>query len=445
MSDELDKTEYDDIYTLSDEEGKRNRRGLLNALLYLILAVVVVLTGAHGIMLVLSQTAGFELSGMGQDNGVVTMFLTAARISFPIIMEAAAVVAGIGFIQSRWRGTQRTYGAGIELAWLVFAGANMWSVFTLEMGGALQPWQLSWIQYGLPLSALVAGALTYMLLREDPDHKRQQERAATSEKIAGIRFRNFQKVMLSPEMMKIEQQMAYLQAVERLKQMGYTPAQIRFLTQHIPELSRDADGNGTPDILEITGNVPTPPQIPTEAPTNGASPNMRQLGFDAPNSPQGQRQADLPPAGNGRAPGNERPKASSRPVQPAPNPASSWDDDEPSATITFDGNYSSPHEFMTEEEFRQYWNDGMTPLERAQADLRRIEMEEAEQAGREWQAQHREQRREQMHQERLARIQERERQEQARQASAPPPPAPELPPTGSSGRVPGNGKEEPGK
>ena len=309
MSDELDKTEYDDIYTLSDQEGKRNKRGLLNALLYLILAIVVVLTGAHGIMLVLSQTAGFELSGMGQDNGVVTMFLTAARISFPIIMEAAAVVAGIGFIQSRWRGTQRTYGAGIELAWLVFAGANMWSVFTLEMGGALQPWQLSWVQYGLPLSALVAGALTYMLLREDPDHKRQQERAATSEKIAGIRFRNFQKVMLSPEMMKIEQQMAYLQAVQRLKEMGYTPDQIRFLTQHIPELNRDADGNGTPDILEITGNAPARPQIAPPAPTNGVNGHTGQMHLDAPRNAQsvtqGQQRSDLPPAGaSGRVPGN---------------------------------------------------------------------------------------------------------------------------------------------
>lgn len=62
----------------------------------------------------------------------------------------------------------------------------------------------------------------------------------------------------------------------------------------------------------------SPPQIPTEAPTNGASPNMRQLGFDAPgaaqSAPQGQQRSDLPLAGNGRAPGNERPKASSRPV-----------------------------------------------------------------------------------------------------------------------------------
>src|SRR5690606_12311218 len=109
----------------------------------------------------LSQTAGFELSGVAGDNGVVTAMLTAFRVSFPVIMELAAVVAGIGFIQSRWRGTQRTYGIGIELAWAIFAAANMMSVFTLEMGGSLQAWQMAWVQYGLPLSALVAGALTY--------------------------------------------------------------------------------------------------------------------------------------------------------------------------------------------------------------------------------------------------------------------------------------------
>ena len=58
--------------------------------------------------------------------------------------------------------------------------------------------------------------------------------------------------------------------------------------------------------------------IAPPTPTNGANGHPEQMHLDAPrnahNATQGQQRSDLPPAGNGRAPGSGRPKASSRPV-----------------------------------------------------------------------------------------------------------------------------------
>ena len=77
-----------DLYELTAEEGKRNAQGLINALLYLVLAAVVLITGAHAVMLVLSQTAAY--SG---GSSLVDTVLTAIRVTFPLLVELAAVVA----------------------------------------------------------------------------------------------------------------------------------------------------------------------------------------------------------------------------------------------------------------------------------------------------------------------------------------------------------------
>lgn len=242
--------DFDDLYELSDEEGKRNAQKAVSALLYLVLAAVVVITGAHAVMLVLSQTATFT-----GGNSLIDTILTVIRVAFPLIVELAAVVAGIGFIQARWRGAQKSVGFGIELIWLMFAAANMITFFAVERGQALQDWQVYWVQYGLPLSALVAGALTYTLVRVDPAHKRDTERAATAERVEAMRFRFFQKARLSPAMLNIERQRAFMQVVDDLRRQGYTESQIRFMISHTPELLADGDENGTPDVMQL-GNVP---------------------------------------------------------------------------------------------------------------------------------------------------------------------------------------------
>lgn len=238
--------ENDDLYELTAEEGKRNAQGLINALLYLVLAAVVLITGAHAVMLVLSQTAAY--SG---GSSLVDTVLTAIRVTFPLLVELAAVVAGIGFIKARWRGPQKAVGLGIELIWVTFAAANMITFFAIERGQALQSWQTMWVQYGLPLSALIAGSLTYTLMRVDPAHKRDQEHAATAERVNAMRFRYFQRARLSPAMLNIEKQRAFMMVVDDLRRQGYTEQQIRFMISHTPELMADGDENGAPDVLEL--------------------------------------------------------------------------------------------------------------------------------------------------------------------------------------------------
>ena len=263
--------ENEDLYELSGAEGKKNAQGLVTALLYLVLAAVVIITGAHAVMLVLSQTAAYT-AGTGS---LIDTVLTAIRVAFPLLVELAAVVAGIGFIQARWRGAQKSVGLGIELIWLTFAAANMITFFAVERGQALQSWQTMWVQYGLPMSALIAGALTYTLLRVDPSHKRDQERAATAERVDAMRFRFFQKARLSPAMLNIEKQRAFMMVVEDLRRQGYTEGQIRFMIQHTPELMADGDENGTPDVLQVASpevgqnTYNTPQVIPVARPVEG--------------------------------------------------------------------------------------------------------------------------------------------------------------------------------
>ena len=153
-------------YRLTDAEAKENAASGVKYLLYMVLAAVVIITAAHAIMLVLNQAAAFEAG-----SGLFGAILTGIRIAFPIIVEAAAVVAGVGFIKSQWRGGQKAVGFAIELVWFIFAAANMITLFAIERGQELQGWQASWIQYGLPLSALIAGVLAYALVRSDPEHK----------------------------------------------------------------------------------------------------------------------------------------------------------------------------------------------------------------------------------------------------------------------------------
>ncbi|HRQ14896.1 MAG TPA: hypothetical protein PK205_16455 [Promineifilum sp.] len=244
--------ENENMYELSDSEGKRNTRGIVTMLLYLVLAAVVIITGAHAVMLVLSQTSGFATGG-----GMIDAILTGIRVAFPLLVELAAVVAGIGFIQARWRGAQKTVGLGIELVWLIFAALNMITFFAVERGQALQTWQVNWIQYGLPLSALIAGSLTYVLMRVDPSHKRDQERAATAERVDAMKFKFRQRALLSPALLNIEKQRAFMQVIDELRRDGYSENQIRFMIQHTPELLSDGDENGVPDAMQI-GPSPAP-------------------------------------------------------------------------------------------------------------------------------------------------------------------------------------------
>lgn len=242
--------ENENDFLLTDQESKKAWKAVTTALLYLLLIIVVIVTAAHGIMVVLYST-DYSTGG-----GLTGAFLNMVRISFPVTVELAAIVAGLGFISSSWRKGQKGVAFGIEITWLIFAAANMITMFRIERNLPLETWQQNWISYGLPLSALIAGSLVYMLKRTDPDHKRADETAAAVEKDKMIKFSAWRDVSLSDEKRAIEKQKAWVDYVRVLKTRGYTDAQIRFMMQGVPQLMLDEDGNGTLDLLEAGDSVP---------------------------------------------------------------------------------------------------------------------------------------------------------------------------------------------
>jgi len=235
-------------FLLTDQEAMKTWKNMTTYLLYLLLMVVVIVTAAHGIMVVLHVSSESFSAG----SGLFGAFLNVIRISFPVTVELAAIVAGLGFIASYWRGSQKTIAFGIELTWLIFAAANMITMFAIERGLTLESWQVNWIGYGLPVAALVAGSLTYMLKRSDPDHKRRDEAASAKEKAAMLRFTARREVALSPQMRAIERQKAWVDHVNFLRMSGYSDEQVRFIMADTPELLVDGDADGVPDLLEGT-------------------------------------------------------------------------------------------------------------------------------------------------------------------------------------------------
>lgn len=242
-------------YLLTDQESRRGLRSATSMGLYALLLLVVIITAAHGIMLVLHESTAYDLGV-----GLFARTLNAVRIAFPITVEVAAVVAGLGFISSQWRKSQKAVGLGIELVWIVFAAANMITMFRIERGLVLETWQTGWVDYGLPLSALIAGILVYGLKRADPDHKRAAEVSAAVEKMRAQEFTLKREVALSPQMRQIERQRIYMNFVNQLRLSGrYTESQIEFILRDTPELLTDKNHNGVVDLLEDGAEQPAFP------------------------------------------------------------------------------------------------------------------------------------------------------------------------------------------
>jgi hypothetical protein len=260
----MDNFDFDDNvdFRLTNEEGKKNIKRLAMVGLYSLLAAVVIVTGAHAIMLVLSQAP----SAVGAENGLLTAFLNVIRVAFPVVVEGAAVVAALGFIGAKWRKGQKAAAFGIELVWVVFAAANMITFFRVERGLPLESWQVNWVNYGLPLSALIAGILTYSLTRTDPDLRRRDEETAAEEKIVMIQFAARRDVAISPQRQAIEKQRAWIDFIKLLQSKGYSQTQIRFMLQGVPELLVDSDKDGNIDLLEGEGEVTPQAAIPAATP-----------------------------------------------------------------------------------------------------------------------------------------------------------------------------------
>lgn len=234
----------DSNFRLTDQEAKEAARDMTTKALYVLLGAIVLITAGHGIMLVLLTSDALAFAGL---TGII---LNVIRVAFPVVTEWGAVVAGLGFINAKWRKGQKTVALLIEIVWVVFAAANMITVFAIERNQQLQGWQNSWISYGLPMSALIQAILVYSLKRTDPDAKRLNEEAAAMEEVKMIRFSAKRDVAISPQMKAIEKQKQWLEFVTHLRTLGYTEAQIRFILADTPQLLIDGNRNGTPDLLE---------------------------------------------------------------------------------------------------------------------------------------------------------------------------------------------------
>ncbi len=221
-------------YPLSADEDAKIATDNVTRLLYAVLGAVVVITAAHAVLLVINTTDSFTAT----DTGLFGTILNVIRVSFPVVVEIAAVAVCLGFIRSKWRGGQRGIGSQIEVAWLLFAAANMITFFTLERGEELAGWQLGWVRWGLPTSALIISAMTYRMLKADPAHRRANEEALATEKKTAAKFNARHAVMMSDAMMTIEERKVWRETVHELAAQGYDADEIAFMTDHIPSLQQ---------------------------------------------------------------------------------------------------------------------------------------------------------------------------------------------------------------
>lgn len=232
-------------------DSKQLIKRAANVGLWLTLLALLVVTSVHAVTLVTGEAA------IARAPGVVGWVFYGARIAFPVIVELCAVVVALGFSGRAWTGWQVWVGLAVELVWLVFAALNMLTAFAVERGAVLAGWQVSWIAVGIPLSALVAGTLTYVLKRVDPAELRALANAAASYFEEEMAFGITNAIKTGPQAQRVIEQRAWLDYIASLKLQGYSPTQIQFMLSHVPALSADGDGNGRPDLLDAS-TPPTP-------------------------------------------------------------------------------------------------------------------------------------------------------------------------------------------
>lgn len=221
-------------YPLEAEQSANVRVRTIKTLLYLAMLAAVLTTAAHAILLVMTTTEAF--SKAAQTGGLFYTILATLRVGWPVIIEIVAVGVGVGFLMGLWRGGQQSTGGAIEVLWALFAAANMITFFAIERGQELQGWQRAWVEYGLPLSALIVTIMTYRLLKNDPLFKRRNEEALGEERKRAAEHNARMAVKLSPEMQAVHARKVWREEVKALESEGYTPEEIAYVAAHIPEM-----------------------------------------------------------------------------------------------------------------------------------------------------------------------------------------------------------------
>ncbi len=265
---------------------------------WLLLGALALVTAVHAITLVQAHT---HLSATGGN------IFNIVRIGGVVLVELFAVVIAILLATHKLRAKQKPAAMAVEITWLVFAAVNLISSFAVEAGAAMPEFVTTWITYGLPVSALVMGALFYVVLRLDPDAGRADDEAELQEKFARIKHGARLEVMASPQMKAVIRQMTWQQLPPVVgRQMNLTEAQISALTGQAPQLL-DLNGNGVPDIREtqaaprqLAGLTAEQLQAAFDALTavgNSTHDTVRQSPAGKPNGPASK---PLPGQGDGR-------------------------------------------------------------------------------------------------------------------------------------------------
>lgn len=211
-------------FELSELETRESWQRFAIVAGWIFLFVLIVATGAHAITLVVTHSR----TGSG--------LLYAIRIGSPVLTEIFAALTAIGFAVHAWRSSQKLIGLGIEVTWLLFAALNLTTSFTVEAGNPLPDALAVWLNYGLPISALITGSAFYAMYRMDPIHRRIAELKAAQEKDTMDNFAARRAVRTSPQMQAVRTHRAWLEEIKALEGENYTPEEIAFMMSGIPEL-----------------------------------------------------------------------------------------------------------------------------------------------------------------------------------------------------------------
>lgn len=236
------------------------------------LLCLVIYTASHAVNLV-GHNANFD-----QSNPLAPVLYFGIAV-----VELMALVTAIQVMTHQFRAVQKIPVVVLELTWVIFAAINLIASFALDHNQILPPLIQGWVNYGLPVSALIVGIEYYVILRMNPDARRIDENKEADEMFEQIEHDAEVEVLSSAQMAVVIRQMKWYTMPDIIGQrLNLTQEQINHVKRHAPELF-DGDGNGIGDIEEMGGrrpSLPTPSQPPV---ANGATP--RRVATETPPLP----------------------------------------------------------------------------------------------------------------------------------------------------------------
>lgn len=243
-------------YAAYNNESKEGLKKIMAVLSWLALFALILITAVHAVSIVMRH------------HGSGTGALYWLRVAAPIMTEVFTALVTLGFALHLWRGVQQWLGLSVEIIWILFASLNLMSDFTMEGGAAVGGALGYWINYGLPVSAVITGVLFYFTLKSSPENRRIEGEKAAESKRAEDDFSARQGVYESPEFTAIQARRAWIDIVNGLKRDGYDDHEIDFMLQRQPQLAGYVPS-------ETVGRVTIEGQSATEETPRAARPTWR--------------------------------------------------------------------------------------------------------------------------------------------------------------------------